>query len=149
MGARGPLRLLEEEIVTTDTLAGSMADKLRGAITLDKPEGIRSNTRMEEIWDWLVPKLIEAGLAHGMDSLTVELAVRHYVHAIEASDKLLEESILIKGRDEHKRNPLETVFRNESLAFLQYVKQLGLSFGSRVRLQDIEAAREAEENPFA
>ena len=148
MGARGQLKLVDEEVAAV-TLKGSMAEKLRGATHLEKPEGIRSNERMEEIWDWIVPKLVTAGLAHEMDSLTVELAVRHYVHAIDASDRLLKEDILIPGRDEDKRNPLETVFRNESMSFLQYVKQLGLSFGSRVRLQDVEAKREAEENPFS
>ena len=148
MGARGQLKLVDEEIAAV-TLKGSMAEKLRGATHLEKPDGIRSNERMEEIWDWIVPKLVTAGLAHEMDSLTVELAVRHYVHAIDASDRLLKEDILIPGRDEDKRNPLETVFRNESMSFLQYVKQLGLSFGSRVRLQDVEAKREAEENPYS
>lgn len=148
MGARGQLKLVDEEVAAV-TLKGSMAEKLRGATHLEKPEGIRSNERMEEIWDWIVPKLVTAGLAHEMDSLTVELAVRHYVHAIDASDRLLKEDILIPGRNEDKRNPLETVFRNESMSFLQYVKQLGLSFGSRVRLQDVEAKREAEENPFS
>ena len=148
MGARGQLKLVDEEVAAV-TLKGSMAEKLRGATHLEKPEGIRSNERMEEIWDWIVPKLVTAGLAHEMDSLTVELAVRHYVHAIDASDRLLKEDILIPGRDEDKRNPLETVFRNESMSFLQYVKQLGLSFGSRVRLQDVEAKREAEENPYS
>lgn len=148
MGARGQLKLVDEEVAAV-TLKGSMAEKLRGATHLEKPDGIRSNERMEEIWDWIVPKLVAAGLAHEMDSLTVELAVRHYVHAIDASDRLLKEDILIPGRDEDKRNPLETVFRNESMSFLQYVKQLGLSFGSRVRLQDVEAKREAEENPYS
>ena len=148
MGARGQLKLVDEEIAAV-TLKGSMAEKLRGATHLEKPEGIRSNERMEEIWDWIVPKLVTAGLAHEMDSLTVELAVRHYVHAIDASDRLLKEDILLPGRNEDKRNPLETVFRNESMSFLQYVKQLGLSFGSRVRLQDVEAKREAEENPYS
>ena len=148
MGTRGQLKLVDEA-VTLDTLQGSVAAKLRGATDLDKPEGITSNKRMEEIWDWLVPKLIEAGLAHEMDSLTVELAVRHYVHAIDASDDLLKDSLLVEGRDEFKRNPLETVFRNESMSFLQYAKQLGLSFGSRVRLQDVEAKRNEEENPYS
>ena len=148
MGARGQLKLVDEEIAAV-TLKGSMAEKLRGATHLEKPDGIRSNERMEEIWDWIVPKLVTAGLAHEMDSLTVELAVRHYVHAIDASDRLLKEDILLPGRNEDKRNPLETVFRNESMSFLQYVKQLGLSFGSRVRLQDVEAKREAEENPYS
>ena len=154
MGVRGHLRLAEGMYVTETTIEDTMADKLKGATHLDKPAGIRDNPVMEEVWDWLVPKLIDAGLTHQIDSLTVELAIRHYIHAIDASDQLMKSELLQQGRsagreDVQVRNPLETIYRNESMAFLQYAKQLGLSFGSRVRIKDLEKARtDEEDNPF-
>lgn len=148
-GARGPLRLVEMNTVTKETLTGTMADKVRGATVIDKPDAIKDNVELSEVWDWLIPKLLEAGLAANIDALTLELCVRHYVHAVQASDQLLKESLLVSGRDEFKKNPLEAVFRSESLAFLSYSKMLGLSFAARVRTRDPKSdGSEEGDNPY-
>ena len=148
-GARGPLRLVETNTVTTETLVGTMADKVRGATVIEKPDAVKDNAEMSEVWDWLVPKLIDAGLAANIDALTLELCVRHYLHAVQASDALFTQSLLVHGRDESKKNPLETVFRSESLAFLSFSKMLGLSFAARVRMRDPKSdGGEEDDNPY-
>lgn len=144
----GPLKLLVNGEITKDTLKNTAADKVSGATELDKPDGILDNEKMNKIWDWLVPKLTEAGLAAHMDSLTVEMAVRHYVHAVDASDQLLAGDLLVHGRDEHKKNPLEAVFRSESASFLSYARVLGLSFASRVRMPEPSATADDTPNPY-
>ena len=146
MGARGPLRLVHTNTVTNTTIAATMAEKVRGTKAIEKPQAVRDNEQLSEVWDWLVPQLIGSGLAANIDALTLELAVRHYVHAVAASDALFTESLLVAGRDEFKKNPLEAIFRAESLAFMNYTKLLGLSFAARVRMSNPEAEGGADEN---
>ena len=155
MGYKGPLPGLRlvgatPEAQTEAAVAGSMAKSVRGATTIEKPEAVANSKVLNEVWDWLVPQLIEAGLASNMDAMTVELAVRHYAHAVEASDQLLADDLLVEGRNEYKKNPLETIFRAESMAFLGYSKMLGLSFGARVRMKDPTTDSDGDDtkNPF-
>lgn len=155
MGYKGPLPGLRlvgatPEAQTEAAVAGSMAKSVRGATTIEKPEAVVNNEALNEVWDWLVPQLIDAGLASNLDAMTVELAVRHYSHAVDASDQLLATNLLVPGRYESKKNPLETIFRAESTAFLSYSKMLGLSFGARVRMKDPTTDSDGDdvENPF-
>lgn len=46
------------------------------------------------------------------------------------------------------KNPAEVVFRSESLAFLEYGRQIGLTFGARARTPMVGGA-EDDGNPFA
>lgn len=148
--SRGPLKLVGGTTVVEATIKGTAAETRRKSLgEIEKPKAVAEHARMSEAWDWLVPKLEEAGLAHTIDKFTLELAVRHYALAVEASDLVFADGVVTDGYDDTiKKHPAEAVFRGESNLFLQYGKTLGLSFGSRVRLPSGETAEEDQPNPY-
>jgi P27 family predicted phage terminase small subunit len=113
-----------------------------------KPEGMPES--LSVLWDSTVDSLDEAGLITAVDGPTLELALRHYLAAVAASDDLLEHgSTLHDDKNERDmKNPASQVFRDHSTAFLEFAKQLGLSFVSRARVT--MAKGDADDgNPFA
>jgi P27 family predicted phage terminase small subunit len=113
----------------------------------EKPLGLP--LAVSELWDEIVPALAGAGLVTAADGLTVELALRHFVIARTASNSLIEDGLTVK--DAHhggvKKNPAGQLFRDNSAAFLDYAKQLGLSFAARARITMPDTT--IETNPFS
>lgn len=113
-----------------------------------KPEGLPED--LSALWDSTVDALDEAGLITAVDGPTLELALRHYMAAAAASDDLLAGgSTLHDDKNERDmKNPASQVFRDHSTAYLEFAKQLGLSFVSRARVS--MAKGDAEDgNPFS
>ncbi len=113
-----------------------------------KPETMPAE--LSDLWDTIVDTLDEAGLLTAVDGMTLELALRHYLAAVSASDELLRSGVKLHDdkNERDMKNPASQVFRDHSTAFLEFAKQLGLSFVSRARVTMNKAA-EDEGNPFA
>lgn len=102
------------------------------------------------LWDSMVDDLDEAGLLTAVDGPTLELALRHYLSAARASDDLLRDgSTMYDEKNERTmKNPASQVFRDHSAAFLEFAKQLGLSFVARARVTTAKGDANDEGNPF-
>lgn len=116
----------------------------------EKPKGLP--LAVGEAWDQIVPALDEAGILARCDGPALELALRHYVAAKAASDDVIAEPRMYDDKnDRPMKNPSSQVFRDHSTAFLEYAKQLGLTFVSRARAPRPEEANGGgqTDNPFA
>jgi len=114
-----------------------------------KPTGLPD--ALSDVWDSTVDALDEAGLLAAVDGPTLELALRHYLSAVKASDDLLSSgSTMYDEKNEREmKNPASQVFRDHSTAFLEFAKQLGLSFVARARVATAKADAGDDGNPFA
>ncbi|WEV59684.1 phage terminase small subunit P27 family [Bifidobacterium sp. ESL0728] len=148
MGARGPLKLAPVgEKPETDATAQSMVDVKEP----EKPMGLPDE--VSALWDEIVPVLSEAGLLSEADGMTLEMALRHFSTARKASNELLEQGIVVEDKRHAKqkiKSPNAQVFKDNSAAFLEYAKQLGLSFAARSRIS-VEGSDHGgkEGNPYA
>jgi P27 family predicted phage terminase small subunit len=113
-----------------------------------KPQGVKDNPEMSALWDEVVPQLDKAGLLSTADVMTVETALRHFLVMRKASDQVLEQGVMIDGVAEQKKHPAEAVFRLESTHFLEYAKQLGMTFVARARTE-APKVDDGDGNPFA
>lgn len=152
MGKRGPLKLPKHlHVVEDGDQAGSMAEEVK-PVAPEQPFGFPAeDAELSALWDELVGDLDRAGLLANCDGLTLELALRHFLAARRAHDAWLRADVVVEDHAHQgtpRKHPAESVFRAESLAFLEYAKQLGLSFASRARLPVKEDGR-GEGNPFA
>lgn len=147
MGARGPLKLVPH-LASVDPSGTAAAEVSVGAPV--KPDAIAGDPVLSGLWDQVVPALLEAGMVSQVDGPALEMAFRHFRAARAASDELERGSATVwdekNGRE--MKNPAEVVFRSESLAFLEYAKQLGLTFGARARTP-MGGGAEDDGNPFA
>ena len=154
MGARGPLRIPNHLQAVPDTVgskpsAQSAADRVRLAAPrkpADLPESV------SEAWDAIVPTLNEAGMLSPADGASLELALRHYVQARQASDELIgATSVVIRdeknGRD--AKHPASQIMRDHSAEFLKYATQLGLTFTARARVAMTSDTSDQKPSPFA
>ena len=150
MGARGPLKLVTHLQPVSDAVAGSAAADVP-ALAPEKPAAVVADAVLSEMWDQIVPGLDRAGLVTPSDAAAVELCLRHFRAARTASDELArgEATVLDEKNGRLMKNPAEVVFRSESLAFLEYAKQLGMTFVSRARTPGSATGGAADENPFA
>jgi len=114
-----------------------------------KPESMPES--LDALWDSTVDALDEAGLLAAVDGPTLELALRHYLAAVAASDDLLDNgSTLHDDKNERDmKNPASQVFRDHSTAYLEFAKQLGLSFVARARVTTSKGDASEDGNPFA
>lgn len=152
MGARGVLKLPPHlrpvdggQSDAPPTLAEAAAP-----VAPQKPDDLP--TAVSDAWDVIVPALDEAGVLARCDGPALELALRHYVTAVAASDDVIAEPRLWDEKNGRPmKNPSSQVFRDHSTAFLEYAKQLGLTFVSRARAPRPEGtnADGAANNPFA
>ena len=138
MGERGPLKLPRHlSPVVTD--GNSLADDIKKGAP-DTPAGFPNNKRLTDLWVELVPLLDSAGLLARVDGPAVELALRHFLAARDASDELMSGGSSVPdiahGRENGavKKNPADAVFRANSAMFLEYVKVLGMAFAARARI---------------
>lgn len=131
MGERGPMKLrIVSQTGTDDGTAQSR-------IVSDPPEMPKGlPLDVEELWDDVVGPLTAAGLITKADGLTLEMALRHFVLARRTSNDLIEEGSTVPDTVHGgvKKAPGAQIFKDNSAAFLEYAKQLGLSFAARTRL---------------
>ncbi|MFD1060849.1 P27 family phage terminase small subunit [Scardovia wiggsiae] len=148
MGARGPLKLapVGENQVDRSSAAAMVAPQQP-----DKPTGLP--IEVSELWDEIVPVLAEAGLLSEADSMTVEMALRHFSLARRVSNELIEQGVVVEDKrhgGQEAKSPKAQILKDNSSAFLEYAKQLGLSFAARSRMRgDERGSQEEEDNPFA
>lgn len=150
-GARGPLSKPRTLKVVKSALAEepeSLADELIPGAPR-KPEGMAPAA--DALWDVLVPQLDELGLVCTVDGLTIHLALRHYLTALQAHDELAESqtvAMLDEKNGRHQKHPADAVFRLHSEMFLKYADKLGMTFVSRARLAARGDSGGDSENPF-
>lgn len=151
MGARGVLKLPNhlQPVPDKDAKPSSVADTAKPVMP-DKPEGLPE--QLADLWDEVGSALDENGLIARCDGPTLELALRHFVTARKASDELLDaEAVQLRDEknDRPMKHPASQVFRDHSTAFLEFAKQLGMSFAARARIPAKGDDGGGEENPFA
>jgi P27 family predicted phage terminase small subunit len=153
MGSRGPvselklppkLRLVTDK-KPDDSSAQSKVNLTAPEMPADLPESL------QPLWEKLVGELDDAGLISSVDGPTLELALRHYAAAVAASDELLRDGSTEYDNKNQRtmKNPASQVFRDHSTAFLEFAKQLGLSFAARARTTVAKEADDGSSNPFA
>lgn len=151
MGARGPLsnpRGLKIIKSGEDVEPESLADEVIPGAP-DQPPGMGEAER--DLWDLIVPKLDDLGLVCTVDGLTIDLALRHYLAAVEAADQLANADAVAVVDEKNKRlqkHPADAVFRLHSQMFLNYAEKLGMTFVSRARLAARGGSGDGEDNPF-
>lgn len=151
MGARGALKLPSHLRPVTDRDDAGSAAEVVPRLAPVKPPAVESNPALSVLWDEIVPQLDETGLIAPSDGPAVELALRHFLVAREASEQIGTQ-ISVETDEDHggvKKNPAEAVFRLESAAFLEYAKQLGMTFVARARTPAAKGRDDGEANPFA
>jgi P27 family predicted phage terminase small subunit len=112
---------------------------------------VAANSQLSALWDEIVPELDRTGLVAPSDGPAIELALRHYLLARQASEQV-GGSVSVETDENHggvKKNPAEAVFRLESAMFLQYAGQLGMTFVSRARTPAGKGLDDGDANPFA
>lgn len=154
VGTRGPvsqlklppkLRIVSDK-ATVDTSANSKVRPTAPEMPADLPESLHA------LWTQLVDELDDAGLISAVDGPTLELALRHYAAAVAASDELLKDGSTEYDEKNQRtmKNPASQVFRDHSTAFLEFAKQLGLSFTARARTTVSKGDEgNGSSNPFA
>lgn len=151
MGERGKLKLpphLRPVDGAQSTAPPTLAEAVK-PVAPTKPADLPAE--VSQAWDEIVPALDEVGVLARCDGPALELALRHYIAAKTASDDVIREPRLYDDKNERPmKNPSSQVFRDHSTAFLEYAKQLGLTFVSRARApRPDEGDADATNNPFA
>ena len=151
MGARGKLKLAPALSVVPVATEGTLAADVQ-PVTPPKPAAVAADPALSGIWDEVVPLLESAAMVSPMDVLSLELMLRHFRAARDASDELASSgssTLRDEKNGREMKHPAEVVFRSESLAFLEYAKQHGMTFLSRVRAPSVKDSSGGESNPFA
>lgn len=148
MGARGPLKLPSHlQAVPAASEPSTAADTVKPVMP-EKPAALPE--RVSQMWDEVGSALDESGLIARCDGPVLELALRHYMVAAAASDDLSDEPRVWDEKNERwAKNPSSQVFRDHSTAFLDYAKQLGMTFVARARTPVKGDESGGEVNPFA
>lgn len=152
MGSRGPVSQLKLppalRLVGDKTLDTGSMHSMVSTTGPQQPEGLPKE--LAALWDTLVGELDDAGLISVIDGPTLELALRHYLAAVKASDDLLTGgSTTYDDKNEREmKNPASQVFRDHSTAYLEFAKQLGLSFVARARTPGTKGDADGDDNPF-
>lgn len=135
MGARGPLRVVRGSGLAA--VGGSAAAEVQPRMP-KKPKNVAADAELSQWWDDIVPGLFEAGLTSAADTAAIVSMLQHLCLSHKAYKTVVQEGISImvnEEKPEHgwKKNPQEAVMRLESAAFLEYAKQLGMTWMSRAR----------------
>lgn len=148
-GRRGPLKIVSPLRSVESAVKGSAA-AVAPARAPRMPDAVEADAELSRLWGEIVPELDAAGLVSPSDGAAIEMCLRHFRAARAASDELAEGDATTwdakNGRP--MKNPAEVVFRSESLAFLEYAKQLGMTFVTRARTPMAKGADDGG-NPFA
>jgi P27 family predicted phage terminase small subunit len=150
MGQRGVLKL-PAHLRAVDGAQSDAPATLAEAVAPSAPNKPDLPEAVSKAWDEIVPALDEVGILARCDGPALELALRHYVAAVAASDDVIAEPRMYDDKNGRPmKNPSSQVFRDHSTAFLEFAKQLGLTFVSRARApRPEEAGGSGEANPFA
>ncbi|MFC5992938.1 P27 family phage terminase small subunit [Pseudonocardia hispaniensis] len=152
MGERGPLKLPKHlRAVGGDEKAGTLAEQVK-PVAPERPFGFpQDDAELSSLWEELVPVLDDAGVLARCDGPTIELALRHFLAARRASDAMFRAEVIVEdpAHGGVKKNPAGAEFRSQSALFLEYAKQMGMSFVARARVPAKEQDGGGEENPFA
>lgn len=155
MGARGPLRLVTASVTTEEALQGSaQMDVPASARRIYKPARVRESESLSSLWDEIVPGLEAAGLLTSADVAVIEMALRHFRAAIAIDEDWFASKYEAVVEDttntgvSTKKNPTETAYKSQSAMFLEYCKQLGMTFQSRARTQGRDSDGSSDSNPF-
>lgn len=143
------LRLVDGETELVADPANTSATRLLSPKAPEAPDDLPEAGRA--LWDQLVAELDGAGLLAACDQPTLHLAVRAYLHALDASDTLLSEGPLSTGSmGQPVANPAGQAFRSHAATFMDYARALGLSLASRARITVPAPAPDALDagNPF-
>ncbi|MGW8846610.1 P27 family phage terminase small subunit [Streptomyces xiamenensis] len=153
MGSRGPLKIpkhLQAVPSAGPAAQQTVAERVSPSAPPRPPGFPEHDDEMVQLWDAIVPELDRAGLLTRADGPTVELALRHFLAARKAGDALQGGDVVLDDPAHGgtaKKNPAGAEMRSQSQLFLEYAKQLGMSFAARARMPAAEEAQEA--NPFA
>lgn len=154
MGSRGPLRLVTAEVTAEEALKGSaQMDVPAASRKLYIPARVRESESLSALWNEVVPPLEKAGLLTALDVPALEVAIRHYRAFIALDEEWFDdgqEGTIEQSDGKTVKNPIETAYRAQSSMFLEYCKQLGMTFQSRARTQgrDSDGGSSDEPNPF-
>lgn len=134
MGERGKLKLpshLRPVAHGPATDPESLADVV-APVAPGRPESLTG--RSAELWDQIAGELDRIGLMARCDGPALELALRHFMVASAAADDVETEPRVWDDKNERwAKNPSSQVFRDHSAAFLEFAKQLGMTFVARAR----------------
>lgn len=155
-GARGPLSASALKIGGPNLKAVGPNDPppQETAATRVKPLRPKKPTGMpkaaSEMWDEIVDDLETAGMLARCDAAALELALRHYAAAVKAANALMRSPVTQRDKknDRSMKNPASQVMRDHSMAFLEFAKQLGLTFVSRARTPVGDQEGSADGNVF-
>lgn len=113
------------------------------------PRSFEGDQDLCELWDDIVPDLARAGVVSRIDRPALELMIRHFHAARLASEDLNlgEPTVLNEKTQVPMKNPAETVFRVQSLSFLAYAKECGMTFASSANLRPTPPGGDGG-NPF-
>lgn len=157
MGARGPLRLVTAITTPEEALEGSaQMDVPAVARKIYKPARVKESESLSELWDEIVPNLAASGMLTAMDVPAIEVALRHFRAYLAIDEDWFNEGYaptLVEtnssGMPVTRKHPSETAHRSQSTIFMDYCKQLGMTFGARARTAGRESdSRTADDNPF-
>ena len=151
MGARGPLKLPPTlRVVHPGEQADATAHTAMQPARPERPKGLP--VELHALWDEIVDDLDKAGLIARCDGPALELALRHFLAARRASNVLMRQALVQDDRAHGRKvkHPASQVFKDHSAAFLEFAKQLGLTFVARARVPlDDKGAGGNDGNPFA
>lgn len=151
MGARGSLKLVAGNGVVQ--AAPDSAQARVAPIAPNPPKCITDDDKLLQLWNDVVPGLDRAGLLTEADTMTVAAAIMHFATMKMAYDELSEyDSVIVDSDDsdtDHvKKNPAEHIMRLQSGLYMEYAKQLGMTWMARARTTIPKEASERG-NPFA
>lgn len=156
MGQRGPLRLVSARVTPEDALEGSaQQDVGAGSHKLYKPRRVAESESLNELWEEIVPEMEKAGLVTALDVPAIEIALRHYRAYLALDEQWANDRYegVIMEQGAHgvtfKKNPIEVAHRSQSAIFIEYSKQLGMTFAARARTpgRDNDSSS-SDDNPF-
>lgn len=153
MGERGPSKIPKHLQAVPDG-ADTAADRIAREAP-EQPWGFPPDDRdLVELWDETIPNLDDAGLLARCDGMVVELMLQHFLMARRAAAALFRGDVVVEdpahGPEAVKKNPAGAEMRAQSLMFLEYAKQLGMSFASRARIPVKDRSDgDGQPNPFA
>jgi phage terminase small subunit len=103
------------------------------------------------MWDEIVPQLSAAGLVSPADGPSIETMLRH-LHLIRLAHREVMElgTVVVPASQEgvEKKHPAEAILRLESTHFMEYAKQLGMTWMSRARTAATATGGADGANPF-
>src|ERR1044071_9914384 len=153
VGARGQLRI-PRRLQSVPGEGGGAGQRTAADVARPRPPEKPATlpADLHRAWDEMVSALDEAGLIARCDGLALELALRHHQAAVQASNELAASgSVSVEDRQQGRlaKHPADQTFRGQSLAFLEFAKELGTTFVARARTPLPDAEQTGAKNPFA